>query len=187
MGLRPNLAGWAVALGRVWDAVNDPLFGLLSDRKHSRWGRRRVLLFYGAVPLSIAFVMLWLIPPFGPVGLTIYYALTFMLFDSAYTTIHVGYNALTPELTSDYDERSTLNGYRMVFAIAGSLGAIILFTVLSWKYGMTKQLFLITGLVLGVLFSIPPLVVFRVTRGQDNDEMKGALPLWDAIKYTLIR
>ena len=48
-GLRPDLAGYAVGLPRIWDAVNDPLFGLISDRIRTRWGRRRVLLLFGSV------------------------------------------------------------------------------------------------------------------------------------------
>ena len=81
-GLRPDLAGWAVAIGKIWDSVNDPLFGLVSDRLRTRWGRRRVLLLFGAVPLGLTFMLMWIVPPFGPVGLTVYYAITFILFDS---------------------------------------------------------------------------------------------------------
>src|SRR5512139_655504 len=120
VGLRPDLAGWAVGLGRIWDAVNDALFGLLSDRIRTRWGRRRVLLLFGAVPLGVSFALMWIVPPWGPLALTAYYALVFILFDTIFTAVHVGYNALTPELTLDYDERSSLNGYRMVFSIAGT-------------------------------------------------------------------
>jgi len=185
VGLRPGLAGWAVGLGRIWDAVNDPLFGILSDRIKSRWGRRRVLLLLGAVPLGAAFILMWLIPPLGPVGLVAYYALTFMLYDSAYTAIHVGYNALTPELTRDYDERSELNGVRMVVAIAGSLGSVILVTVLSWSMGFSRELFAIVGVALGVLYAIPPLVVFRVTRDHRTDHVEDPLPPWVAIKHTM--
>jgi GPH family glycoside/pentoside/hexuronide:cation symporter len=130
--LRPDYAGWAVGVGRIWDAINDPLFGLLSDRIRTRWGRRRVLLLFGAVPLGLSFMLMWIVPGMGQLGLTVYYALVFILFDTAFTLVHVGYNSLTPEMTSDYDERSSLNGYRMVFSISGTLGAIILATVLGW-------------------------------------------------------
>ena len=121
-GLRPDYAGWAVGLGKLWDAVNDPLFGLFSDRIRSRWGRRRVLLLFGAAPLGFSFMLMWLVPPLKPLALTAYYTMTFILFDTAFTFVHVGYNALTPELTTDYDERSSLNGFRMVFSISGTWG-----------------------------------------------------------------
>ena len=131
-GLRPDYAAWSIAAGRLWDAINDPLFGVISDRIKSRHGRRRVLLLYSAVPLGLTYALMWIVPPFGQAGLAVFYALVFILFDTCYTAMYVGYNALTPALTSDYDERSSVNGYRMAISIAGTLSAIILATVLGW-------------------------------------------------------
>jgi len=183
--LRPDLAGWAVGLPRIWDAINDPLFGLISDRIRTRWGRRRVLLLFGAVPLGFTFMLMWIVPPLSQLGLTIYYALVFILFDTAFTIVHVGYNALTPELTSDYDERSSLNGYRMVFSIAGTLGAIILATVLGWTIADKRTLFAILGIGLGLVAMIPPWVVFRVTRERPAEELPPPLPWRRALTATL--
>ena len=184
-GLRPDLAGWAVGIGRIWDAVNDPLFGLISDRIRTRWGRRRVLLLFGALPLGLSFAMMWLVPPWGPLALTAYYALAFILFDTVFTAVHVGYNALTPEMTPDYDERSSLNGYRMVFSISGTLGAIILATVLGWYINDTRVLYAVVGAGLGLVSIAPPLIVFRVTRERPAGEQPEPLPVWDALAATL--
>jgi GPH family glycoside/pentoside/hexuronide:cation symporter len=184
-GLRPDLAGWAVGIGRIWDAVNDPLFGLLSDRIRTRWGRRRVLLLFGAVPLGVSFAMMWLVPPWGPLALTAYYAVAFILFDTIFTAVHVGYNALTPEMTPDYDERSSLNGYRMVFSITGTLGAIILATVLGWYLDDPRVLFAVVGVGLGLVSIFPPLVVFRVTRERPAEEQPDPLPVREALIATL--
>ncbi len=184
-GLRPDYAGWAVGIGKIWDAVNDPLFGLFSDRIRTRWGRRRVLLLFGAVPLGLSFMLMWVVPPLGPLGLTVYYAATFIFFDTAFTFIHVGYNALTPELTSDYDERSTLNGYRMVFSISGTLGAIILATVLGWVIDDARLLFAIVGVGVGLVSMVPPLIVFRVTQERSPDKQPQPLPGRAALKATL--
>jgi GPH family glycoside/pentoside/hexuronide:cation symporter len=188
-GLRPAYAAWAVGIGKVWDAVNDPLFGLFSDRIRSRWGRRRVLLLLGAVPLGLSFTLMWLVPPLQPLSLTAYYALTFILFDTAFTLVHVGYNALTPELTTDYDERSSLNGFRMVFSILGTLGAIIVATVLGWSITDKRLLFAVVGVGLGVVSVVPPLVVFRVTRERDRVLRAGdgprPLPVREALRATL--
>jgi len=170
-GLRPDYAAWAIGASRLWDAVNDPLFGLMSDRIRTRWGRRRVLLLFGSVPLGISFMLMWIVPPFGQLGLAFYYALTFVLFDTAFTIVHVGYNSLTPEMTSDYDERSSLNGYRMVFSISGTLGAIILATILGWS--------------LGIVSIIPPLIVFSITREKPADELPPSLPFMESLKQTL--
>jgi GPH family glycoside/pentoside/hexuronide:cation symporter len=184
-GLRPDYAGWAIGASRLWDAVNDPLFGLMSDRIRTRWGRRRVLLLFGAVPLGVFFMLMWIVPALDQFWLAVYYAMTFILFDTAFTIVHVGYNSLTPEMTPDYDERSSLNGYRMVFSISGTLGAIILATVLGWSITDTRLLYLILGIGLGIISIIPPLVVFSITRERPSDELPESLPLGEALKQTL--
>ncbi|MFC2029204.1 MFS transporter [Chloroflexota bacterium] len=184
-GLPPALAGWAVGIGRIWDAINDPIFGVVSDRIRSRWGRRRVLLLFGAVPLGVTFALMWLVPPVGPLALTAYYAIVFILFDTVFTAVHVGYNALTPEMTPDYDERSSLNGYRMVFSIAGTLLAIILATVLGWYIDDTQVLFALLGIGLGLASIVPPLIVFAVTRERPAEELPEPLPAKEALGATL--
>lgn len=184
-GLRPYLAAWAVGISRIWDAINDPLFGLISDRIRSRWGRRRVLLLFGAIPLGLSFIMMWLVPSFGQIGLTVYYAFVYILFDTVFTIVHVGYNALTPEMTRDYDERSSLNGYRMVFSISGTLGAIILATVLGWYISDQRILYAVLGFILGILSILPPLIVFKVTEGLPSSEPDTPLPMKEALLETL--
>jgi GPH family glycoside/pentoside/hexuronide:cation symporter len=184
-GLRPDLAGWAVMAGRIWDAFNDPLMGMLCDRIRSRYGRRRVVLLFGAVPLGLSFILMWLVPPLGQGGLTVFYALTFILFDSMFTLIHVSYNALTPSMTPDYDERSVLNGYRMAFSIGGNLLAIIFATVLGWYVSNTRLLFVIVGVTLGFVTMIPPLIVFKITRAEAQDAVPEPLPAWKSLQLTL--
>jgi GPH family glycoside/pentoside/hexuronide:cation symporter len=184
-GLPPQNAAWAIGTGRVWDAINDPLFGLVADRIRSPWGRRRVLLLFGAVPLGTSFALMWIVPPLGTGGLTLYYTLTFLLFDTVFTMVHVGYNALTPELTSDYDERSSLNGYRMVFSISGTLGAIILTTVLGWAISDPRLLYGIAGVGLGLATMVPPLIAFAATEELPLAGIPKPLPVRQAIAATL--
>src|SRR5512137_1477888 len=62
VGLDPAAAGISLGIGRIWDAFNDIIIGTLSDRTRSRWGRRRPYLLFGAIPLGIAFVLMWLVP-----------------------------------------------------------------------------------------------------------------------------
>jgi GPH family glycoside/pentoside/hexuronide:cation symporter len=89
-------------------------------------------------------------------------------------------------MTHDYDERSSLNGYRMVFSISGGLLAIILATVLGWLLpGDRKVQFMIIAAVLGITAIIPPLVVFNVTRDHHTDNPDNPLSVKDAIKTTL--
>jgi GPH family glycoside/pentoside/hexuronide:cation symporter len=122
----PALAGNALLIGKFWDAVNDPLFGWLTDRTKSRFGKRRVFMIFGAIPLGISIALLWYVPPADRIWTFTWIALTFMLFDTLWTLTNVPYYALTSELTDDYDERSSLTTYRMVMAVpAYLLGAAV--------------------------------------------------------------
>ncbi len=182
--IAPATVGWIIGITRLWDAINDPLVGMLSDRIKSRYGRRRVLLVYGSIPLGLAFALCWIIPPFSDLGLAIYFTLIIIAFDTAFTVVHVGYNALTPAMTSDYDERSSLNGYRMVFSLGGTLAAIIFATVLSEFVAVESTRFAVIGITLGLLAMFPPWIVFVVTRGVEAAEETSRMSIRLALKTT---
>ncbi len=184
-GLRPDYAAWAVMIGRIWDAVNDPWFGIVSDRINSRWGRRRTVLLFGAIPLGIGFALMWQVPAFNPLGLTVYYTLTFIVFNSAFTFVRIGYYSMVPELTSDYDERISINGYLMAYSISGSLGAIIVITLLQEVFADVATLFMVVGIGMGLLVIIPPLIVVRLTRNMLLETITSTLGFKDSINATL--
>lgn len=184
-GLRPDYAAWAVMIGRLWDAINDPWFGIVSDRIKTRWGRRRAIMLFGAVPIGVGFALMWQVPPFSPLGLTAYYTLTFIIFNSAFTFIRIGYYAMVPELTSDYDERISINGYLMAYSISGSLGAIILITLLRGFFPDPVKLFMIIGISLGLLVILPPLLVFFLTKGKLSETSGSDLSMSESIRATL--
>lgn len=64
-GISPGLAGTILLIGKIWDAVNDPIVGVLSDRTVSRWGRRLPWLLYGAIPFGIFYFLHWIVPQFS--------------------------------------------------------------------------------------------------------------------------
>ncbi len=121
LAMDPGLAGTALLVGKLtWDAINDPVFGYLSDRTRTRIGRRRPYMLIGAVPLGVATWILYSIPA-GLTGKAAFFTifLTFLLFDTMHTMVSVPYSALTPELTHDYDERTSLTAVRMIFSVVG--------------------------------------------------------------------
>ncbi len=116
-GLRPGAVGIIFLIVKIWDSVNDPLIGSISDRTNTRWGRRRPWLLFGAIPFGLAFLLHWLVPPLGATGKFWYYLIVAILLDTGFTAVNVPYTALTAELTKDYDERTVLNTYRFSFSI----------------------------------------------------------------------
>ncbi|MGD8998467.1 MAG: glycoside-pentoside-hexuronide (GPH):cation symporter, partial [Anaerolineae bacterium] len=166
VGLAPGVAAAAIFVGRSWDYINDPIFGYISDRTRTRWGRRRPFLLFGALPFALAFAMLWWRPPWErDLFLAAYYALAYMVFDATATFIYMPYFALTPELTSDYDERTSLTTYRMFFSIVGSLAAftIPLAIIGSFRPESAPRVWMM-GLAFGVASALPFLAVFFGTR-----------------------
>jgi GPH family glycoside/pentoside/hexuronide:cation symporter len=126
VGLQPIHAGIPILVGKLWDWINDPLIGHISDRTRSRWGRRRPFLLFGALPYGLAFVLLWIKPPVeGTTALVIYYSAAYVIYELAATFVYMPYFALTPELTGDYDERTALTSYRMFFSIFASILAFV--------------------------------------------------------------
>ena len=118
----PYLAGLAFFIGKLWDGVNDPLMGILSDRTRSKFGRKRVYILFGALPFGISFVLLWLLPMAGPQWLQFVLAILSMtLYATAYTLVVVPYMALVPVMTNDYDERTQITGIRAGLSTFGTI------------------------------------------------------------------
>jgi GPH family glycoside/pentoside/hexuronide:cation symporter len=164
--LDPGLAAFAVFLGRSWDYINDPIMGYLSDRARTRWGRRRPFLLFGFIPFALGFAAMWWIPPTtNQYTLAAYYAFAYLVYDACATFVYMPYYALTPELTPDYDERTTLTAYRMAFSI---IGGLIAFTVPLGIIGAMRPenawRVAIVGLAMGILSGIPLLITFLGTR-----------------------
>lgn len=179
VGINPALAGTVALISKLWDGINDPLVGMLSDRLNTRWGRRRPLFLFGAIPFGLGFFLLFSVPPIAnQTLLAVYYGLIFMLFDTMFTVINVPYTALAAELTEDYDERSTLAGWRTGVAIVGALATAGLFKVLSegafgdWFGGGRAgiaQGYSLAALIWGLTFTLPPLLLFMTVQEPERE------------------
>jgi glycoside/pentoside/hexuronide:cation symporter, GPH family len=161
-GLSPSLAGRTQLIGKVWDAINDPMVGVLSDRTQSKWGRRYPWMIWGAVPFGLCFFLNWIVPhfsdnlEFNQTALFWYYTAASILFNAFYTVVNLPYTALTAELTKDYDERTSLNSFRFTFSIGGSILSLIIALVISAIVPKDRALqFLILGAVCAIISVLP--------------------------------
>jgi GPH family glycoside/pentoside/hexuronide:cation symporter len=176
VGLNPWLSGVALSIGRVLDAFTDPIVGALSDRTKTRFGRRRPYMFVGAILLFATMAFFFTNPHMqNQTALFIWAAVGYTLLAAvAYTLVNIPYSSLTPELTQDYNERTSLNGYRFTFAIVGTLlgagAALPLIKAVSgaaivdnkWVGDPSKG-YSIMGIVFGAAMAITALItVFSV-------------------------
>ncbi len=151
-GLKPGLAGIIVMIGKIWDAINDPLIGWLSDRTRSPFGRRYPWMILGSIPLGLSCVLLWTISPSNHQPFQIiYYTIIALVFYTAFTAVLLPYSALSAELTQDYHDRTNLISFRSAFSIGGSILSLILAELIfNWVNNEEKQ-YLILGFVAGLI------------------------------------
>lgn len=152
-GLDPALAGTVLLIGKIWDAVNDPLVGVLSDRTHNpRWGRRHSWMLYASIPFALSFCLRWLVPDAGNVTLLFwYYVLTSVVFNTAFTAVNLPFTALTAELTQDYDERTSLSSFRLAFSLGGAVLILAVALLMGNLFADRGQQYFVTGLVCAAL------------------------------------
>jgi len=197
-GLDPGLAGSILLIGKIWDAINDPMIGALSDRTDSKWGRRLPWILWGAVPFGIFFFLQWVVPNFSDNpntnqwGLFWYYVVISIFANIFYTIVNLPYTALTPELTQNYDERTSLNSFRFAFSISGSILSLIIALVLFGVFpnDPIKQYLLIGGVcaILAVLplywcvFGIRERVLEGEARRQANPPPPQTMSYWEQLK-----
>ncbi|WP_414550329.1 MFS transporter [Anabaena sp. CCY 0017] len=196
-GIPAGLAGSVLMIGKVWDAINDPIIGVLSDRtKSRRWGRRLPWMLYGAIPFGIIFFLQWIVPRFSadPSAnmwpLFWYYVVIGLLSQVVYTVVSLPYTAMTPELTQDYDERTSLNSFRFAFSISGSILSLILVQIVFSYIGDREQQYLVLAAVCAVIavsalyvciFGVRDRVLaFEAKRNQT--EQPPSMPLFEQLK-----
>ncbi len=161
IGLEPGLVGLAIMIALVFDAVSDPLVGYWPDNFHSRWGRRHPFMYAAALPVALSYFGLWNPPDWGQFGLFAYLTLLAILIRTLITFFETPSSALLPELTSDYEERTSLQSYRLLFGWSGgTMMSILMFgLILTGPEGMQDRAGYETyGIIASVLIFIAIMV-----------------------------
>ena len=182
MKLPVYLAGIAMLIYAVWNGLNDPLAGYLSDITRTRWGRRIPYLAAGAIPFGIIFFLLW-VPPFGRIDqvslLFLYFLFMICLFDGFYTVTILNWASLFPEMYPSLPERTQVNAYRQSFGMLGLLIGIALPPLIygAWGWGWM-------GACFGALISVALLIALWGSHERKEFSRDRALPLFPAFKAT---
>lgn len=174
VGLEPALAGYAVALGVVWDAITDPLMGRISDRTRGRFGRRRPWILIGALALAVCVVVLFSVPPVqSQSGKFAVLLLAYMATNTAMTVIAVPHSALAGDLVAAGPVRVELFGWRLLFANLGLLlgtalpGLVLMDAAGAGSVAERAGADRLTAVVLGALTVLTAAITLYATRGRD--------------------
>ncbi len=122
LGLPAEWVGRAILVALIFDAISDPLVGHISDNFHSRWGRRHPFMYAAAIPVGLSYLLIWNPPSGLSQEMLWYYLVGMAIFVRTMITLYeVPSTSLVPDLSGNYDERTSLLGYRYFFGWWGGL------------------------------------------------------------------
>lgn len=148
LGLNAATAGVIWTIFGLWNAVNDPLMGQVSDRTRSRFGRRVPYVAFGAIPLGLSFFFLWTPPGQNPGTLAAYFLMILFIFDTIYSLTIIAYNALFPEVAPTVRDRVDLSTVREILATIALLLSYILAPIIAEEVG-----YITMGAIMGALIA----------------------------------
>ena len=160
IGLRPSLAGVVILISEIWDAISDPLMGVIGDNTRTKMGRRRPYVLASGCLIAVAFALVFL--PIGSENQTwtfIYCTLTYIFYNTVYTMLNVSYSSMSAEISTVSEERDSANVLRLVVSTSGAAICTLLPSIVLEMYKDGKidatALYLIIGIGFGILFAVP--------------------------------
>lgn len=178
-----QLIGLGMAISGIWNAINNPLFGHISDRSHWKRGRRIPYIRFGSLPLVLAFILIWT-PPLNWLGqstnlMFAYFMSVVFLFDTLYTVVIINWTSLFPEMYKSQEQRTKVSAIRQSFGIVGNIIGIAIPPLLYGSIGWPAM---------GISFAVLTLVsLITSLLGSKEDTIYTAsdgLSMWAAIKAT---
>lgn len=179
VNLSLNQAGIVVMIATVWDAITDPVMGIITDRTRSKTGKHRRYLLWGIPLMAVSYTLLW--NSYGLDGsgnsskAMLYFIIVYMLYKTAYTIIGVPHTAMLPELAPEYNLRTQYNSVGYLFNSAGmvpSFGIVVLILALFGSNdnitSQSKAPFLVIGVVLSVFFSVSVFLTYAKTKEKSS-------------------
>lgn len=126
VGLEPYMAGLAMFIVMACDAVSDPIIGHISDNWHSKLGRRHPFMYFSALPVAITYYFLWSPPDLSQEAMFVYFIVLAVLVRTLITLFEIPSTSMVSEFTDDYDQRTSILGFRFFFGWWGGLTIAVL-------------------------------------------------------------
>lgn len=190
LGVSAAAVGTLFIIARVWDAINDPIMGMLVDKKgHTKHGKFRPYIILFGVPLTLVGILTFTYIPGIPEALKLPYAyVTYIAFGMLYTAVNIPYGSMASVMTTDPSERTSLSTFRTV----GSMIAMILVMFLVPKLIFTNKVptasgFLKCAILFALICNVCYILTFRLTRERiihkANDKTKESIGLLKTLKH----
>ncbi|MBE5842641.1 MAG: MFS transporter [Butyrivibrio sp.] len=169
LGMRPALAGTIPLIGKIWDAVTDPIMGNIVDRTKSKFGSKRFYILIGSIVSAITFLMLWMNTGIKGMGHQyIFYTAMYVLFSTGFTIVMVPYNGLLPDMVDDYNKRGSFSGIRTVFSSLGAIIAGLVPTIIITD-NTNAGLYFTVAVIFSVIFLVVILLTFFGTWEKEKE------------------
>ncbi len=193
VGMDLQHATFIIMIATIWDGINDPLMGIITDRTRSKYGRHRRYLLWSIPILVVAYSMLW--NSFGldakehPTVCVMYYAFAYILYKTAYTMIEVPHTAMLPTLAPEYNKRTQYTSVSYIFNSVGMIPSYIILLIFLSAFGSSGALskeskapFMLTGIVLSIVYACAVFATFKTVKEPSSlDEKPPKLDLRFAI------
>lgn len=160
VGLQPAFAGAVTLISEIWDAISDPLMGVIGDNTKSKMGRRRPYILVGGCLLAVAFALIFFhIGAESQIVRFVYCAATYLFYNCISTMINVSYSSMSAEISKVSEERDSANVLRLVVSTASAAVCTLLPSLVIDAYNSGKidvtTFYLIVGIGFGLLFALP--------------------------------
>jgi Na+/melibiose symporter-like transporter len=167
--ISPAWAGVIILVSKIWDAVIDPMLGVITDRTRTRIGKRRPYFIINIFSVVVGMVVLWFPTFFPSEFLRVLYALlAYLLFTTVSSVLMVPYLSMMPALARDYDDRTSLNAVKMTFSFAAGILAAVLPMQIVRAFPDVRTGYIVMALCFGVFFSVPWVAVSLYFREPDS-------------------
>ena len=185
LGVTAGMLSWVFLIGRIWDAVTDPLMGHLSDRTRTRWGRRRPYFLIAPLPMWLAFYLIWTPDPgLSTDGLFLHLLVCYVALYTCWTVFSIPYISLGMELTPVYHERTRLFGGRQGFYIAGIAVGMLAPEIFARTAGDAMTGYSEWALSFGGLTVVLAAIAFFRIRERPQSDTRPTIPFFQGVAIT---